>query len=174
MSSTTNCGILKLDYYLLFSTTDKRKVWLCPTFRARSLWSFWTISDFFHSTQHKRTWGAHISCKKNCRARKPPAEIVNWTKWSDRLWEFTIEKSIRDRTNAQKEPKVLQEINKCWPDSMPSHPETHRWASSEIMPRVTKSVFVGNLSRKRRQTNMKTFKGICLCHTRSSATSKVT
>jgi hypothetical protein len=114
-------------------------IW-CEEF-AEFLNNIWFFS--FHTTQ---THVSHISCKKDRRARRPRAEKVNWMKWSCRFWGSTAEKPIQDLTNAQREPKVLQERNKCCTDSTPPHPDTQSWASGRIMPRLTKFVFVGNLT----------------------------
>jgi hypothetical protein len=124
----------------------------------------------FHTIQ---TQTNYMSCKKDRRALRPPAKWVNWTKWSKIVCAPTAEKSIQDRTSGQSEPKVLHDRNKCWADSIPPHPAMQKWCSGEIMPRVTKFVFVGNWLRKRRHTKIDTFKGSCLCHIRSSAAPKV-
>jgi hypothetical protein len=52
---------------------------------------------------------------------------VNWTKWSDSLSASIVEKSIQDRTNAQRDPKVRHERNKWWAVSMPPHPVAQKW-----------------------------------------------
>jgi hypothetical protein len=69
---------------------------------------------------------------------------------------------------------VPHERNKWWAESVPPQPVTQRARSGERMPRVTKFVFVGNLSRKRRHAKIDTFRGTCLCHSRSSAAPKGT
>jgi hypothetical protein len=63
--------------------------------------------------------------------------------------------SIHERTNAQREPKVSQMINKWWADSASPHLETQRWAAVDKIPRVTRLTFVDNLSRNRRHTTIK-------------------
>jgi hypothetical protein len=115
-----------------------------------------------------------MSCKKDHCPRRPPDKYVNRRKWSDRWGESTPEKPIHARTRDQRKPKVLQDRNKCWAVSIPPQPNTQKWDAGVMMPRVTKFVFVGNLSRKSLQAKIITFKGIYLCEIRSSATSKVT
>jgi hypothetical protein len=124
----------------------------------------------FHTTQAQ---ASQMRCKKDRRAREPPAEWVNWTKWSGRVWASADEKPIQERTSAHKVPNVLHERNKCWADSIPPQPDTQKWTSGDIMPRATKFDFVGNRSRRRRHAKMETFRGTCLCHTRSSASPRV-
>jgi hypothetical protein len=52
--STINYGSLRLDYNSPSSTTNKIKVWSCPTVDAKCMLSFRTIYVFFHSTQPRR------------------------------------------------------------------------------------------------------------------------
>jgi hypothetical protein len=124
---------------------------------------------WFLSFQMTQVQASQMSCRKDRRARSPPTEEVNWTKCSGRAWASTAEKPIHDRTSPHNEAKVLHEINICWAVMMPPQPVTQRWASGEMMPRATKFDFVGSRSRRRRHAKMETFKGTCLCHTRSSA-----
>jgi hypothetical protein len=118
------------------------------------------------------------ACKPNELQKGPtcsrtPTEKVNWTKWSEIVWVSAAEKPIQERTRAHKEPKVLQDRNKCWADSMPPQPDTQNWTSAEMIPRATKFVFVGSRSRRRRHAKMETFRGTCMCHTRSSTSPSV-
>jgi hypothetical protein len=55
---------------------------------------------------------SQMSYKKERRARELPAEYVNWTKLSGKEVYSTTGMSIHERTNAQREPKVSQMINK--------------------------------------------------------------
>jgi hypothetical protein len=58
--------------------------------------------------------------KESTKNRKPdedpPDEKVNCKKWSARFWGSTDEKPINNLTDDQREPKILQEINKSWAD----------------------------------------------------------
>jgi hypothetical protein len=54
----------------------------------------------FLSFQTTEIQASQTSCKKDRRARKPPTEKVNWTKWSMRLEESTAVKPIQDWTKA--------------------------------------------------------------------------
>jgi hypothetical protein len=86
--------------------------------------NLWGLS--VHTTQ---TQASQMSCKKERRAREPPVRNVNWTKWSWREVYSTIGMSIHECTNAQREPKVPQEMNKWWADSASPQPETQKWAA---------------------------------------------
>jgi hypothetical protein len=129
-----------------------------------------SMVSFIPQTQ---TQSSQMSCRKDRRARGPLAEKVNWTKWSGTVWASVAEKPIQERTITHREPKVLQERNKCWVDSMPPQPDTQNWTSGEMIPRATKFVFVGSRSRRRLYAKMETFRGTCLCHTRSSTSPNV-
>jgi hypothetical protein len=107
--------------------------------------NLWFLS--VHTTQ---TQASQMSCKKERRARELPVEYVNWTKWSLKEVYSTTGMSIHERTSAQREPKVPQEINKWWADSASPQPETNRWAAVDKMPRVIRLAFVGNLRRNKR------------------------
>jgi hypothetical protein len=106
--------------------------------------NLWFLS--VHTTQ---AHASQMSCIKERRAREPPAERVNWTKWSRREMYSTTGMSIHACTNAQRGPKVLNERNKWWADSTSLHPDTHKWAATG-KSRVIRFAFVGNLSRNRR------------------------
>jgi hypothetical protein len=131
--------------------------------------SLWFLS--VHTTQ---AHASQMSCRKVRRARDPPAEKVNWTKWSRREVYSTIGMPIQDCTNAQIGPNVLHERNKWWADSTSPQPETHWWAAPDKMPRVTRFAFVGNLSRRSRQAKIETFSGTWGCQTSFAASSRVT
>jgi hypothetical protein len=128
----------------------------------------WFLS--VHTTQ---TQASQMSCRKERRAREPPAEYVNWTKWSRKEVYSISGMPIHERTNAQREPNVVQESNRWRADSASPQPETQRWAAVGKMPRVTRLSFVGNLSRSRRQAKMDTFNGIWGCQISLSASSRL-
>jgi hypothetical protein len=69
-------------------------------------------------------WASQMSCKKEGLTRDPPAKYVNGTKRAHKVVGSTIEMSIHERTSAQREPKVLQEM--CWADSAAPHPDTQK------------------------------------------------
>jgi hypothetical protein len=79
-----------------------------------------------------------MSWRKERRVLRPPEEKVNWRKLSAKCRGSTDDKSIKDLTDDQREPKMLQEINKCSADSMSPHPITQDWAYGVMIPRVTK------------------------------------
>jgi hypothetical protein len=56
---------------------------------------------------------------------------------------------------------------------MPPQSVTQSWRSGARMPRETRFDFVGNQSRKRCYAKIDTFKRICLCHSRSSASPSI-
>jgi hypothetical protein len=121
------------------------------------LWKFWNTRRF-RSLHTTHTQASQTSCRKDRRALRPSAEWVNWIKYSERLCASAVEKPIQAWTSGHREPKVPHERNMCWVDSAPPHPVTHWARSGERMHRVTKFVFVGNQSRKRRHVRIDTFK----------------
>jgi hypothetical protein len=64
---------------------------------------FWKTLRFL-SFQTTQTHASQTSCRKDRRALGPPAEWVNWTKWSERLCTSAVEKPIQARMSGQSEP----------------------------------------------------------------------
>jgi hypothetical protein len=57
------------------------------------------------------------------------------------FWGSTDDNSNYGLTDAQRESKMLQEINKCWADSMSPQPITQDWASRGMIPRIAQICF---------------------------------
>jgi hypothetical protein len=126
---------------------------------------------WFLSVQTAQAQASQMSCIKERRAREPPAEEVNWTRWSRREVCSTTGVPIHERTNAERGPKVPHTRNKWWAESTSPQPETHNWAVVGKMPRATRFAFVGNLLRNKRQAKMDTFNEIWGCQMSFSASS---
>jgi hypothetical protein len=111
----------------------------------------------------------NMSYKKDRRLRRLPDEYVNWRKWYERWEESTPGKPIQAQMSNQRGPSV-----ELFQYQTPLQLDTQKWDAWVMMYRVTKLVFVGNLSRKSLQAKIETFKGTCLCQISSSAASKGT
>jgi hypothetical protein len=118
-----------------------------------------------HQIQHSQS-----NCMKERCAREPPAEWVNWRKWSWSTDRSAEEIPTQDRTRHHKGAKIRQEMNKWCAVSAPPQPVAQRLTSGGIMWRLTKLSLVGNLLRSNRQTITDTFRGICWCQIKSDVT----
>jgi len=118
------------------------------------------------------TQRSQISWRSDLRDFEAPVECINWKKWSSILRGSTPDTPIHDLMCCYNDPKTSQWRNKWDAVSACPQPDTHKSPSLGIMPRRWRLLLVGNLSFSRRHATMDTFKGTCLCHTRSLAASK--
>jgi hypothetical protein len=137
----------------------------------RTVDSFALKIRLFCSCHTTKVQHSQSNCMKERRARLPPAEWTNCTKW---LW-WSLNGSVEDvptqwRTKPHKEAKTGQDKNKWCAYSTPPQPDTHSWESCAIILRRTKLSLVGSLLRSSRQANTDNFRGTCLCHSNSIIT----
>jgi hypothetical protein len=104
------------------------------------------------------------NCKNRQRARGPPAEWVNWTKWSRSKKGSAEEIPTQDLMRLHNGAKTGQKRNKWCAVSSPPQPITQNLESGGIMCRLTKLSLVSNLLRSNRHASTETFKGTCLYH----------
>jgi hypothetical protein len=125
--------------------------------------SFALKSLLFRSCQITQIQHNQSSCMKKRLALEPPAEWINWKKWSWSNNGLAEEKPTHEQMRLHRGAKTGQERNKWCAVSIPPQPVTQRPALGWIICRLTKLSFVGNLMRSNRQVNTNTFKGTRLC-----------